>query len=448
MGNKGVTLRGRILQAIIEIIVGIVLIIFLSFVVIYFLYDNRVINSVSIKDELDYNLIQNENGVTKYLDEIKVNYVFFDKLGQIKKKYISDSNLIIARESFNSNKAVNTISGEYLFFENINGFVVIRIPYVPEFTNIELEEKNNFNTLFNNILLFLCFLISIISSIRLLQQTKNEFLALENSILGSIENDLPANKSVKIIEIQKSIEQVNYMKRILVDLIEKEKSQKKDLLFQTSALSHDIKTPLTIIKGNVGLLEYCDNEEEVEECIRYINSGVETIEDYLDQMISYAKLSYYPEEKRDIEISELINGILKNIDGYKKNIKFELKYEFEDHNIKIFCSKSNIERAVVNLLMNAFQHAKNKVILRITSNESMKFRVYNDGENMSEETMKNIGKLFFTDDKRRDNKYRHYGIGLYFAKKMAIEHGGDLKGNNLVDGVEFILEVQSKRSIT
>lgn len=442
MGNRGITLRGRILKTISEILIGVILILILSFLAIYFLYSNRIINSVSIKEELDYKFIKNEHNITNYLDELKVDYVIFNKLGQIEQRYISDSNLILAKESFNNKKGLNTTSGEFLFFKNIDGFVIIRIPYIPEFTDIKLKEKYSFNFIFNNTVIILFLVVSFIPLIRLLSQTKKEFSVLEKNILGDVEYDISKKNSVKIIEIQKSIKQVHSMKESLTELIEKEQSQKKDLLFQTSALSHDIKTPLTIIKGNAGLLEYCDSKEEMEECIKFINSGVETIENYLDQMISYAKISYYPEEKKDVIIDDLVSDILKNIDGYKNDIEFELKYDAESKNEKIFCSKENIERAVVNILINAFRYAKSMVILSIECNEKLTFKIYNDGENVSKDTLENIGKLFFTDDKSRNNNGKHYGIGLYFAKKTALDHGGNLKCSNLRDGVEFILEIE------
>ena len=442
MENKGITLRGRILQLIVEIIIGIILIMILSVLAIYFLYSNRIINSVSIKDELDYDFIKNEKNITNYLDAFKVDYIVFDKLGQIEQKSISDSNLILAKESFSNKKVLNTSSGEFLFFKKIDGFVIIRIPYIPEFTDFKLRDKHNFNFIFNNTVITLCLVMSFIPIVRLLTQIKKEFLVLEKIILCDIENVIPKDNSVKIIEIQKSINQVNIMKKILTDLAKNEKTQKKDLIFQTSALSHDIKTPLTIIKGNAGLLEYCDSREEMEECIKFINSSVETIESYLDQIISYAKISYYQKEKKDVELGCLVSDILKNIDGYKNDIEFELKCDFENKNEKIFCSKANIERAVINILINAFQYAKSRVILSVACNEKLTFRIYNDGENVSEETLKNMGKLFFTDDKRRNNNGKHYGIGLYFTKKTAVDHGGDLKCNNFAVGVEFVLEIQ------
>ncbi len=442
MGTKGITLKGRILQLIIEIIMGIILVLIVSVLFIYILYSNRIINSVSIKDELDYDFIKNEKNIDNYLDEFKVDYVIFDGLGQITQKHLSDSNLILAKESFNNKKDLNTSSGEFLFLKTLDGFIVIRIPSIPEFTDFKLKEKYNFNSIFNNTVIILCLMVAFIPLIRLLNQTKKEFLILENSILGDTENITSKNSGVKIIEIQKSINQVNNMKKTLLDLAEKEKTQKKDLLFQTSALSHDIKTPLTIIKGNAGLLEYCDTKEEMEECVKYINSGVETIESYLDQMISYAKISYYPEEKRTVDLSSLMGDILKSIEGYKNNIEFQLNYDVENKNEKIFCSKSNIERAVINILINAFQYANSKVILGVESKEKLIFRIYNDGKNVSEETLKNIGKLFFTDDKRRNSNGKHYGIGLYFVKQTAVDNGGDLECNNLPGGVEFVLKIQ------
>ncbi len=443
MGNRAITLRGRIFQTAAEMVIGIASAVFFSFLMVYFLYGNRIISSISIKEELDYDLIRKDPYVADYLNQFKVNYVIFDGYGKIKQKYISESNLIIVKECFHNQKNLKASSGEYLFFEGAEVSIVIRVPYVPEFADIELEEKYHFNLLFNNAVLFLCFLMASIPVIRFLQQTKNEFLELEKSILEDAKSETRVGKPPRIIEIQKSIDQVSAMKKTLFDLIEREKGQKKDLLFQTSALSHDIKTPLTVIKGNVWLFEHCDSENEKKECIKCINSGIESIEDYLDQMISYAKLSYYPEEKREIRIKDLVDGILNGVEGYRAEVKLEVIYNFKDETV--YCSKSSVQRAVVNMLINAYNHAKNRVSFQIAFKECLVFKIYNDGDHLGEEMIENIGKLFFTGDKGRNNKDKHYGIGLYFAKNVALNHGGDLSCENLADGVEFTLEIMSSK---
>lgn len=442
MGYREMTLGRRIIQTILEIIIGVILVLGVFFLIMYLLYGNRVICSYSIKKELDLDYMSKENSIVDYLNAKKVNYVIFCKDGDIKRKNISDSHLITAQECLKEQKILNTYSGEYLFFSSTDFVVVVRIPYVPEFTNIALEERYHFNALCNNIFLLLCFLIFCNAIVRLIRQTKKELLELESVILDNGDRKIRTGNPPKIMEIKRSINQVNDMKKTLIHLIEKEKAQKKDLLFQVSALSHDIRTPLTVIKGNAGLLEYCDSKEEVQECIQYINAGVESIEDYIEQIISYAKWSYYPEEKKEIRINELIQDTVKEVEGYKKDIEFEVKYE---NGLEIvFCSKSNIERALINIVINALRHAKSKVSLTVILGEVVEFRIYNDGERMSDELIHNIGKLFFVGDKKRNTQDRHYGIGLYFAKNVALDHGGYLKCENLENGVQFSLGIQKQ----
>ena len=68
------------------------------------------------------------------------------------------------------------------------------------------------------------------------------------------------------------------------------------------------------------------------------------------------------------------------------------------------------------------------------------FKIFNDGNNISEDSKENIGKLFYTNDKGRNSKI-HYGLGIFFAKEIALSHGGDLYWENLDGGVEFVFYI-------
>lgn len=441
MGNREITLGRRIIQTIFEIIIGIILLTLISFIIIYFLYKNRIINSYTIKKEIDYNFVQNENNISNYLNNLKVNYVIFYNDGKIKNKYISDLYLTTAQKCFENKKSLNTNHFEYLFFKNKNLSIIIKIPYIPEFTNIKLEDNYHFNTIFNTIFIIMCFIIFCHSIIKLIHQTKKELLELERIILENNYNTKPKVQT-NIIEIKNSITKVKNMKKNLMNLIKKEKEQQKDMLFQISALSHDIRTPLTIIKGNAGLIEYCEDKTEIEECIKDINSSVESIENYIDQIILYTKLSYYSDEKSYVKINDLIKIISEETKGYKKDINFKIKCDNNDKYKNIFCSKTNVERALINIITNAFRYANTEVILSINFNKYVEFKIYNDGQHLDEELISNIGKLFFTGDKKRESN-NHYGIGLYFAKNVAYKHKGYLNCKNLKNGVEFIFAIST-----
>ncbi|MDO5021997.1 MAG: hypothetical protein Q4E07_01490, partial [Eubacteriales bacterium] len=250
MENRGMSFKKRLVKTFLEMILSVICVVGLSFLVIFFLHRNNIINSINLKNELEIEKIENKDQSVDYLKNRRVNYVKFDKEGRVLNKYITNNNLILAKEAFRNKKVIQDSSGEYIPYLKEDNQIVIRIPFIPEFSDLELEAKTPFNNLFNKLVMILCLIVSIIPIIKLIHQIKNEFLELEKVIIGSSEESL---KKTQIREIQKSIKSVKSMKRMLFNLIEKEKHQKKDLLYQTSALSHDIKTPLTIIKGNVGM---------------------------------------------------------------------------------------------------------------------------------------------------------------------------------------------------
>lgn len=437
MENKGMSFKRRLGKTLFEMVLSVICVIGLSFFIIFFLYGNNIINSVNLKKELKVERIEDKEQSVEYLEKMRVNYVQFDKKGKVLNKYIANHNLILAKEAFRTKKVIKDSSGEYIPYLKGDSQIVVRIPFIPEFSDLELEEKEPFNNLFNKLIIIICLIVSIIPIINLIYQIKNEFLELEKVIIGSPEESL---RKPQIIEIQKSIKSVKSMKKMLFNLIEKEKHQKKDLLYQTSALSHDIKTPLTIIKGNVGMLEYCENKDEERECIESIYSGIDTIENYLDKMIKYSKLSYFPENKSDVFLIDLIEEIQKSVQGYRSEIDFVVNNNIKNTNLSINCSKNNVERAVINILTNAFEYAKTKVVLDIELEDYLIFKIYNDGENIDSDLLNDLGKLFYSGDKGRNNK--HYGIGLYFAKNVAHEHNGNLTYKNLDGGVKFILSLK------
>lgn len=76
----------------------------------------------------------------------------------------------------------------------------------------------------------------------------------------------------------------------LVALLQAERKAKKDLSFQVAALAHDIKTPLTVLKGNLELLEMTGLTKKQLEFLTSANNSIQTFEKYFNDMIHYSRL--------------------------------------------------------------------------------------------------------------------------------------------------------------
>lgn len=445
MEKVRINLKFRIGQLVLEIIVGLILLILISMISITLLNSCKIITSSYIFESLNIEYLKNvkdHNEISEYLDEFGLTYVIFDKSNIIKSKNINTSNLILSKEAYKKHSSINTTSEKFNFLKNKSGSsIVIRVPLVPEFTDSTLNQKYNFNKLYNNLMIILSCIFVIIPFIRLSKQLRKEFLILEKNIKSSELNKIDSKNALKISEFIESVELVNDMKSKLSILIENEKQEKEDLLFQIASLSHDIKTPLSIIKGNLGMLDYADTIEEKMECLNFINKGIDSIEKYVDLFLLTTKNIYSPDIKDEILLSKLIddiNTLSKSYNSDKKQIDLLILTKSQT----IFCSYMNVQRALNNIITNAIDYAKSKISITLDENKSFFiFKVYNDGESINIDTAKNIGKLFYTQDKGRNNS-KHYGLGLYFANIIATSHNGSLNYRNLDEGVEFIFTIK------
>ncbi len=92
--------------------------------------------------------------------------------------------------------------------------------------------------------------------VRLVRELAKDFRYVEAIALSMGEGSIDQpRKHVKIIEFEQILTNLYKKSDELAWLIEKERLEKKDLSFQIAALAHDVKTPLTVVKGNVELLE-------------------------------------------------------------------------------------------------------------------------------------------------------------------------------------------------
>lgn len=440
MERKTLTFKIRTLRIVLEIAVSLACLGLISLQTIYLLYGNGLINTSGKEYDIHYEILENTSNpeqISDYLHQMKVDYAVYDRSLVLQVREMEESKMLFAEKALETKSPFDNGLERYLWSKNKAGLnIIIRIPMLPEFSDRSLRQKYDFHTLFNRAIIIAAAAVVIFPFIRFIRDIREEFYILNDCINSGSANETQNHQRVRIEEIKRSIFFVEETKKKLVRLIDAERKEKEDLLFQVAALSHDLKTPLTIIKGNAALLDEADTQEEREECLTSIDTGIETIEDYLDEMILYSRLVLSSKEKNEVRIGDLYHSIFEKIRGLQDgNIQLEANCSSPDE--RIFCSRTTVERAVLNILANAFEHAETKVRFDLRKDaEFVFFEIYNDGKKISKEVLEHIGRLFFTEDKGRNSK-NHYGLGLYFARRIAEEHGGRLTAENLEQGVLF-----------
>lgn len=220
------------------------------------------------------------------------------------------------------------------------------------------------------------------------------------------------------------------------------KRQKED---QIASLAHDIKTPLTIIRGNTELLLEEETEEEKREWDQEILDNVREIERYL-QILQRTIRQFdgepnrgskdgqeeKKEEQKNFTASFWIQEICERAQALGRTKKLQICCKAADTDKMVYGRKEECSRALWNILSNAVDFSPRGGELLIEIKESGEFlavTVTDDGPGFTKEGLAHATEQFYQADKSRTRK-DHYGMGLYIASEIMKEYKGFLQLEN------------------
>ena len=292
--------------------------------------------------------------------------------------------------------------------------------------------KDNFPLLLGGFLFIVLFsyLISYMTTRRIkeidrvaMEITNNNFEGVldtkghdELSSLSSHINTMSSNLKRNIDALNLEIDQVKKMEQL-----------RKEFIAQ---FTHEIKTPLSIINGNIDLLENVDDEDKKAKYIEVINKEIAVINDLVLQMLDLSKLEAkaITLDKKEIDLRELSEDI---IDDYEQLLMDKkLKIEIQGEDVLIVGDRKRIEKVIQNYLSNAIKHAfiNSTIKIKIKENE---FSIENKGKQIDENRMDSIWESFVSDDQKGT------GLGLAIVRNILELHEMSYGVYNLQGGVEF-----------
>ncbi|WP_231503684.1 sensor histidine kinase [Paenibacillus sp. 1-18] len=239
-----------------------------------------------------------------------------------------------------------------------------------------------------------------------------------------------------VMEIDQVLHSMDKMKETLKTSLQKQWNLEKSRREQIAALAHDVKTPLTIVRGNVDLLSETEQSEEQKEYTDYIAESTKQMEQYIKTLIEMTKAETAATLRAetidtDFYLAKIKDLVLALASAKKISVVFGV-YNLPD---TLYADSVLLERAIMNVASNAVDQAAEHSEIRMTVETTLdriRFTVIDEGPGFSREALKQAAEQFYMgDSSRRLNG--HYGMGLYITKSIVNLHGGTLHIANSTD---------------
>lgn len=268
-------------------------------------------------------------------------------------------------------------------------------------------------------------------------------------------NNLGKSINTMSDKLEKTIKQLrNTNIELEKDIEEKSKIDEMRKSF-ISDVSHELKTPIALIQGySEGLLENVNTDEESRKFYaEVILDETNKMDKLVKQLLELMKLEYGKREFTDslFNIVEVEKEVIRKSKVMLEETQVEVKYETPEE-INVYADDFYIEQVVTNYITNAIKHVKEvdgEKYIKITNEvniekNNVRIKVFNTGEQISEEHMARIWNRFYKIDESRNRSNGGTGIGLAFVKAIMTNYGKDYGLINKENGVEFYFDLELK----
>lgn len=226
--------------------------------------------------------------------------------------------------------------------------------------------------------------------------------------------------------------------------IDKERELEQKRLTFFSAASHELKTPVTILKGQLeGMLDgisiYQDRDKYLAKALRVTGRMEGLIQEILT--VSRMETGSFNMEVQKLDLSEIVRSRLElNEDLFiQKNIQLHAALK---ENVLVRGNRGMLNKVFENILSNAIFYAPGNADIYVqveTADGGAVMRVENSGSHIEEEALPHVFEAFYRADLSRNRRTGGSGLGLYIVRMILDSHGASYKIQNTEQGVRFTI---------
>ncbi|MEN3015146.1 MAG: HAMP domain-containing sensor histidine kinase [bacterium] len=198
-----------------------------------------------------------------------------------------------------------------------------------------------------------------------------------------------------------------------------------------NAISHELKTPLTIIKGYVQYIMKAQiKQESLRDIMQIMLSEIYRLEERIYELVEVSK--FYSDsvsiKKDSFSVSKLIDMVVSRSMPKIESKKIDLKVEIEGDDFEIVADFEKIKYMLSELLENAIKYGRDRIVIKTCKvRKGFLLSVIDNGIGMPKEIVDNVVDLFIRTDNELSRRIYGLGVGLFLVKKIVEYHKGEIQ---------------------
>ena len=250
----------------------------------------------------------------------------------------------------------------------------------------------------------------------------------------------------KIKEFEDVLRSFSEMKDNLKSSLEKQWSAEQLQREQIAALAHDLKTPLTVIQGNIDLISETELNDEQQLYAGYITESSGQMGVYIRTLIDISRtVAGYQLNLEESDIADYMGQIESQANSLCLTKEICLHMETGTDSGTFKADKLLLDRAIMNVISNALDYSppKGTVYIEVQKPDNfLQISITDEGSGFTPEALHHAQEQFFMGNKSRTSDM-HFGMGLYITSSIIKQHNGQLilKNSDKTKGAQVIIKI-------
>lgn len=267
----------------------------------------------------------------------------------------------------------------------------------------------------------------------LIQPINDLSLGMKHIKDGNFDYQLPNYSSGELGVCFESYEQMRMRLKETTQIAIENEQKNRELI---SNISHDLKTPITAIKGYMeGIMDgIADTPEKMDRYIKTVYNKAQDMDRLINELTLYSKIdsNRIPYNFHRINVCEYFRDCVEEVglDLKSKSIEFNF-YNLVSEDTQIIADPEQLRRVINNIISNSVKYMDTKpdeqalIEIRILDQiDSIHIELEDNGKGISQKDLPRIFERFYRTDASRNSTKGGSGIGLSIVKKIVEDHGG------------------------